>query len=298
MAPVPLEPRPSEIQAVRPGLESRPDSCGATTRRRPAPKVITDGAVQLGSSPSGGLSPLAPLRPNGQLSPVGAAARNPRQPPLGPAGGLLPDSRGSSGGSKPSSAVPVPAVASTATGQAASARGEAKPKDGREGSAAKGAGRGRPPAPARQAGSSTTDGLPLAPGMKDMAPGANAPGIPAGLAGALSSPFGGLQENPHCSVSAEGYPASEIRTKVFRMGAPLLRSTIPVSLGRGYGGGYGAQNAAPVAEDTTEKKKKKGTAGGASSDSEPEDVETVLSVSEGEGPEEAGHLAVTLDFPC
>merc|ERR1712167_127837 len=44
------------------------------------------------------------------------------------------------------------------------------------------------------------------------------------------------QANPHCSINTDGDASAEIRTKVFRIGAPLLRSTIPVSLGRS--GGY------------------------------------------------------------
>merc|ERR1719221_2127608 len=39
--------------------------------------------------------------------------------------------------------------------------------------------------------------------------------------------------NPHCAITAnESTLNPEIRTKVFRIGAPLLRSTIPVPLGR------------------------------------------------------------------
>uniref|UniRef100_A0A7S0ZZE5 Uncharacterized protein n=1 Tax=Noctiluca scintillans TaxID=2966 RepID=A0A7S0ZZE5_NOCSC len=69
-----------------------------------------------------------------------------------------------------------------------------------------------------------------------------------------------------------GDPEAGIRTKVFRMGAPLLRSTIPVSLGRRSAA---AEGPCGVSLET-------------------DDVETVLSISDGE---EVGSLAVTLDFP-
>eukprot|EP00421_Protoceratium_reticulatum_P047167 CAMPEP_0168452148 /NCGR_PEP_ID=MMETSP0228-20121227/48999_1 /TAXON_ID=133427 /ORGANISM="Protoceratium reticulatum, Strain CCCM 535 (=CCMP 1889)" /LENGTH=77 /DNA_ID=CAMNT_0008466781 /DNA_START=29 /DNA_END=262 /DNA_ORIENTATION=- len=76
----------------------------------------------------------------------------------------------------------------------------------------------------------------------------------------------------------QGDQCSEIRTKVFRMGAPLLRSTIPVALS------MPKQDAALKARLARE-----GDPGS--------DVETVLSISDVEV-EEQGALSVTLDFPC
>ncbi|CAE7669027.1 unnamed protein product [Symbiodinium necroappetens] len=81
----------------------------------------------------------------------------------------------------------------------------------------------------------------------------------------------------HCTISEGG--ASEIRTKVFRIGAPLLRSTIPVTVG-----GRRESRHLGIAPPTTEK-------------ADGSDVETILSLSEGECEEEA-QLSVTLDFPC
>lgn len=75
----------------------------------------------------------------------------------------------------------------------------------------------------------------------------------------------------HASVTLGNDPCAEIRTKVFRIGAPLLRSTIPVSMGN------------PPHET-------QGLTG-------EEDVETVLSLSDVEF-EDQGSLVVTLDFPC
>lgn len=100
--------------------------------------------------------------------------------------------------------------------------------------------------------------------------------------------------NPHCTISMGTDASAEIRTKVFRIGAPLLRSTIPVSLGRnGYGSGYGAMQQPPVAAATAAEQKK---THGSNSDSDDE-VETVLSISDAEV-EDPGQLSVTLDFPC
>mmetsp|Transcript_9797 Transcript_9797/g.15963 ORF Transcript_9797/g.15963 Transcript_9797/m.15963 type:complete len:247 (+) Transcript_9797:63-803(+) len=93
-----------------------------------------------------------------------------------------------------------------------------------------------------------------------------------------------MDANPHCSISTDVDPGAEIRTKVFRMGAPLLRSTIPVSLGR-------AQTAASLGSSSARKQTIDDDC------VEDEDVETVLSLSDAEF-DDQGSLAVTLDFPC
>jgi len=104
------------------------------------------------------------------------------------------------------------------------------------------------------------------------------------------------QANPHCTISTDTEKSAEIRTKVFRMGAPLLRSTIPVSLGRSATTG------------SLEKCSMHLPAGKAASlrkvsghncyeEDDDEDVETVLSLSDAEV-EDQGHISVTLDFPC
>eukprot|EP00747_Dinoflagellata_sp_TGD_P186850 gnl/TRDRNA2_/TRDRNA2_44180_c0_seq1.p1 gnl/TRDRNA2_/TRDRNA2_44180_c0~~gnl/TRDRNA2_/TRDRNA2_44180_c0_seq1.p1 ORF type:complete len:315 (-),score=57.46 gnl/TRDRNA2_/TRDRNA2_44180_c0_seq1:98-1042(-) len=93
----------------------------------------------------------------------------------------------------------------------------------------------------------------------------------------------------HCSIATEVDSAStgEIRTKVFRMGAPLLRSTIPVQIGRSGTGTVPptprVEAAASLDEDRT--------------DDEDDDVETVLSLSDVEMEDQVS-LAVTMDFPC
>uniref|UniRef100_A0A7S2F0B5 Uncharacterized protein n=1 Tax=Alexandrium andersonii TaxID=327968 RepID=A0A7S2F0B5_9DINO len=84
----------------------------------------------------------------------------------------------------------------------------------------------------------------------------------------------------HCTISMDGDASAEIRTKVFRMGAPLLRSTIPLSLGE-----HSRRASAGHALNVNH--------GDAFDDGE---EETVLSVSDGE--DELGALSVTLDFPC
>mmetsp|Transcript_92082 Transcript_92082/g.269432 ORF Transcript_92082/g.269432 Transcript_92082/m.269432 type:complete len:206 (-) Transcript_92082:156-773(-) len=81
----------------------------------------------------------------------------------------------------------------------------------------------------------------------------------------------------HCTISMDGDVSAEIRTKVFRMGAPLLRSTIPLSLGEHAHRGSHVPN---VGKD----------------DDVEDGEETVLSVSDGE--DELAGLSVTLDFPC
>jgi len=104
---------------------------------------------------------------------------------------------------------------------------------------------------------------------------------PPGLPDAQLALLGGGQDSPHCSITTDGDGAkaqSEIRTKVFRIGAPLLRSTIPVSLGR----------SSAITSDLD--LVSHAVAG-------EEDVETVLSLSDIEV-EDQGRLSVTLDFPC
>lgn len=93
---------------------------------------------------------------------------------------------------------------------------------------------------------------------------------------AQSLPKSDISPSAQCSIS-EGYGSSEIRTKVFRIGAPLLRSTIPVTLGSK------SKEAQPSSKITDEK--------------DGSDVETILSLSDGECDHE-GQLSVTLDFPC
>ena len=97
--------------------------------------------------------------------------------------------------------------------------------------------------------------------------------------GCQSPPKSDISPNAQCTIS-EGYGPSEIRTKVFRIGAPLLRSTIPVTLG-------GKKDAKPTSKvEGFEGDEKDGS-----------DVETILSLSDVEHAEE-GQLSVTLDFPC
>lgn len=97
---------------------------------------------------------------------------------------------------------------------------------------------------------------------------------------ATTAPQAGDQR---CAISTVHSGSSEIRTKVFRMGAPLLRSTIPVSLGSNR-----------RAEEQQEQRQRRENADGEEGDS---DAESVLSVSEG-GADDQCALSVTLDFPC
>lgn len=86
--------------------------------------------------------------------------------------------------------------------------------------------------------------------------------------GCQSPPKSDISPNAQCTIS-EGYGPSEIRTKVFRIGAPLLRSTIPVTLG-------GKKDAKPTSKvEGFEGDEKDGS-----------DVETILSLSDGEHAEE------------
>jgi len=96
--------------------------------------------------------------------------------------------------------------------------------------------------------------------------------------------------NSHCSINAAPDPNAEIRTKVFRMGAPLLRSTIPLTLGSPRTNEARLRAAA-------EEKVRRQAAGEEDSDDEGSDVETVLSLCD-VGIDDLGALSVTLDFPC
>lgn len=95
----------------------------------------------------------------------------------------------------------------------------------------------------------------------------------------------GAVNEPKLTLSVDSDPQSqEIRTKVFRIGAPLLRSTIPVSLGK---------DPSKLNQETDNVKVGKDVI------PEDEDVETVLSLSDVEFDEDDGQsLAVTLDFQC
>lgn len=96
-----------------------------------------------------------------------------------------------------------------------------------------------------------------------------------------------LAQGGQCTISTEADPNAEIRTKVFRMGAPLLRSTIPVALGTPR-----LTQAQLLAHQQQRKERRK-----EEEDDEDSDVETVLSLSD-VGIDDQGALSVTLDFPC
>mmetsp|Transcript_21443 Transcript_21443/g.66887 ORF Transcript_21443/g.66887 Transcript_21443/m.66887 type:complete len:90 (-) Transcript_21443:83-352(-) len=87
-----------------------------------------------------------------------------------------------------------------------------------------------------------------------------------------------------CSISTGTDAPAEIRTKVFRAGAPLLRSTIPLSLGT------------PRPESAGQRAEMAELARAAAEEDDGE-METIISVSDGDF-EDAGMLSVTLDFPC
>lgn len=108
------------------------------------------------------------------------------------------------------------------------------------------------------------------------------------LSTAATTPSG----NQHCTISTEADPNSEIRTKVFRMGAPLLRSTIPVSLGTPRMTEAQLMESARGKQDRKNRPKTEGV-----QEEEDSDVETVLSLSD-VGIEDQGTLSVTMDFPC
>lgn len=106
------------------------------------------------------------------------------------------------------------------------------------------------------------------------------PAAPPGSAGREEPAAPQESSGPQCKVSTVSSAPNEIRTRVFRAGAPLLRTTIPVSLGA----------TCPVVSH----KVKHG-----SLDLWPEemdgDVETVQSLSDAEV-EDHETLSVTLDF--
>jgi len=98
--------------------------------------------------------------------------------------------------------------------------------------------------------------------------------------------------NHQCTVSPSGEAASAgIRTKVFRMGAPLLRSTIPLTLSSPR------QTEASILAAAEDRARRQAEAGADESDYEGSDVETVLTMSDN-GADDKGALSVTLDFPC
>jgi len=97
--------------------------------------------------------------------------------------------------------------------------------------------------------------------------------------------------NSHCSINPAADPNAEIRTKVFRMGAPLLRSTIPLSLGSPR------LNEARLRASAEDRRRREADGEEDDSDFEGSDVETVLSLSD-VGIDDQGALSVTLDFPC
>lgn len=185
---------------------ARPSSRGATTRRRPAPKAIVEGAVQIGVSPS-------PLGEDSRAR-IFAELRTPlarrEKVPQGPSSGYV----------------------NTFPAQ-----------------------------------------MPLSPSASPLSP--------------KKSPKAGraahcTEANLQCTITTEQDGSNEIRTKVFRIGAPLLRSTIPVSLG-GYAKDPKRGMEVPVVANAVD-------------DDDGSDVETVLSLSEC-GAEDQGQISVTLDFP-
>lgn len=96
----------------------------------------------------------------------------------------------------------------------------------------------------------------------------------------------------HYSITVAAEPASEIRTKVFRMGKPLLRSTIPLTIG---GAGRSVESEAPTAEAPTAEV----DAVHVGDCHEDSDIETVLScVDDEEDFGVLGNLSITFDFPC
>lgn len=104
-----------------------------------------------------------------------------------------------------------------------------------------------------------------------------------------TKPVVGLSQvsTSNCTISTDAVSTSEIRTKVFRIGAPLLRSTIPVALG-GVKDTKRSHHKAPA---------NRGNGAEDGSDEEASDVETVLSLSD-VAVEDQGAISVTLDFPC
>jgi len=191
--------------AQAPGIR-RPLSRSSVARRRPAPKVITESAVQFRSGS------LAGLRGEGGLD----------------------DSQRS---------LPTPSTC----------------------------------CPTSPGGISPPGSTKKASGYPGLVPGLGPATLAADVRGALCS----VQTAP--SAGAGGN--SEIRTEVFRVGAPLLRSTISLSMNM--------TRTASEKNATDEKD----AAGRRDEDEDGSDVESVRSSSE-IGLDDLGTLKVTLDFPC
>lgn len=247
------------------GAAVRPSSRGATARRRPAPKVITDSALQVTeSSPSSPQHASSPGRSQqlagamGLSSLLGSDLRTPL--PLA---------------SQKTAEASGPSVADTKEAVASAPQAEPAAPQKKEHEAA----------------------APVAAADSTSSPAQRSPVAKKFISGMENAP------NAHCTISTGGECGGEIRTKVFRMGAPLLRSTIPVSLGGGYrgGGGYGGY---PRTDDGKKGQKGKGKGqeqpplAPARDDQDGSDVETILSQSDGEEDDGLGQLSVTLDFPC
>lgn len=225
-------PSPAMAGVTRPGARE------SNTRRRPAPKVITDGAVQL-SSPSNADGPRRPLSDfgGGYSSSPKAAASPTAQVASGSqdTGGYPGDSSSAKAATflPPQEASTPPVVASA-------------------------------PPVAQPSQDKTLMGIMQAQNDLDG------------------------NSNPHCTISTDGDAGAEIRTKVFRMGAPLLRSTIPVSLSSPRGEKQKLDKASKIAKAPR-------AHNGENDDS---DVETVHSLSDLECEDQGVALSVTLDFPC
>jgi hypothetical protein len=107
------------------------------------------------------------------------------------------------------------------------------------------------------------------------------------------------QNMVNCSVTLEQGITSDIRTKVFRMGAPLLRTTIPISIGGRGGGGYpgGYPDAAASKVEGQGYGSKDLPIARPENEDDTSDVETVISMDEMDGGDFSS-ISVTLDFPC
>lgn len=141
-----------------------------------------------------------------------------------------------------------------------------------------------PPPPAREAPGGGSEGA-----------GTVVIGLTAGSTEASSS---GRQKSGGYSMCVlDGQQQStEIRTKVFRMGAPLLRSTIPVVLGSST---HSARREVDDENGAARRKRKEGLGEDIDDDGDDfdgSDAETILSMSE-VGVEDLGALSVTFDFP-
>jgi len=211
--------------AQAPGVR-RPLSRTTISRRRPAPKVITDGAVQLRS---GSLANLC-------------------------AEGGLDDSLRS---------LPTPSTCCSTS-----------------------PGGGSPP------GSTKTAGYPAGPCPRLLQQSDLAQKPETALAADVKGALCSVQMAPDAGPGGN----SDIRTKVFRVGAPLLRSTIPLSISMGRSGGTSAATRAATASEPAAPSGQ-GAPGHRDEDEDMSDVESVRSSSE-IGVDDLGTLKVTLDFPC